>query len=153
MTQNYTGLGTIWNQGEGHVLIPLYSPFSVQQGRWGAVNSGSYPMYTAFSNNNSHIINDQLTYQVWLSPGTYTYVEYVNTGADHGINTVYVDGSSVGTCDHYSGGNVFGVRFTIASIAITTPGLHTLSFKIASKHTSSSNYYCYFISVAMYRTA
>ena len=151
MTQGYTGQGTIWNQGEGHVtILPVLFAY-ITQGRWRSINSAGFPTYTTFTNDQTHAVNDEVAYSVWLSPGVYTFCEYIMTGPDHGIITVYMDGVSLGTINHYSAGNVYGVQKTIANITITTPGIHTLNIKVTSK--TSSNYYVYLFSLAFWRTA
>jgi hypothetical protein len=153
MSQEYTGQGTVWNQGEGHVSIFAVYYAYITAGRWRSINSTSYGTYTAFCNDQTHALNDQIDYHIWLSPGTYTLSEYIATGPDHAINTILLDGVSVGTIDHYTAGNVFCSVKTLANIVVTAPGLHTISFKAASKNGSSSNYYLFFYAFAMWRTA
>jgi hypothetical protein len=149
--QGYTGQGTLWEQGEGHVSIFPRCYDYITKGRWRSVNSAGYPSYTTFTNDQTHAVNDEVAYRAWLSPGTYTFCEYIATGPDHGIITVYMDGVSLGTIDHYSGGNVYGVQKVIANVVITTPGLHVLSLKVTGK--TGSNYYIYIFGLALWRTA
>ena len=102
--------------------------------------------------NSSHAQNDQLTWTRYLQAGTYTFFTRIVKNSDHGIATVKIDGSSVGTIDGYAGGSTYYAA-SITGIVLSTSGSHTIQIIIATKNGSASDYYWTWMDILMVRTA
>ena len=151
MVQGYTNLSLGLEQGQGHILIFPGRMAYVTQGRWISLSNTAYSMYTMVYNA-SQIQNDQIDYWVWLSKGTYTLSLWQTLG-NMGICTYYLDGSSLGSIDWYSGSASYGYRQEITGILVATSGRKVFSIKVTNKNASSSYYYACLHSMAFYRTA
>lgn len=140
-----TELGT-WNQQ----LDPIF-PTAIVQGTWGI--SALTGQYKAFAYLNAGAINDEINFKVMLQAGTYTFSVLTDTDVNRGIITFSVDGSSVGTQDCYSSSTVHNVTKSVTGISVATSGIHTISYKMASKNASSSNYIVVLSVLSFIRTA
>lgn len=98
--------------------------------------------------------NDEITFTVVLSPGTWTFRLHHYRDSNRGIYTVQLDGVTVGTVDGYNPGAADTVEVTgIAGIAVSVPCKKTLKLKMASKNASSSGYYGLIQRIVLFRTA
>jgi hypothetical protein len=138
--------------GEGHITILPWHYSAIIAGTWVFTFDGSSWWYGDFRNS-SYNQNDQVDYKVYLDVGTYTFVSLHLVSSASGILTLLIDAVSVGTIDLYSGSSVYNTIKTITGISITTPGLKTLSCKVATKNASSSNYYMTLLGLSLFRTA
>ena len=112
---------------------------SITQGTWTITITASQVLNFYLANGGTQ--NDQINYTFdSTSSGTFTLSILGSTTSNSGISTVYIDGVSQGTLDWYSGSSVYNVVKTL-SITLTTSGLHTLSFKMATQNGSSNGYY------------
>lgn len=89
---------------------------------------------------------------VFLVAGTWTLEWGVEQFTNGAINTVAVDGTTVGTIDSYAASNAPALM-TLAGITIATAGLHTVKFTAATKNASSGGFYLITTGVAFRRTA
>jgi len=97
--------------------------------------------------------NDEISWPVVLSVGTWTFSLMHTTTTVSGIYSVQFDTVEKGTIDGYSGSTVRNVVSTITSIAVAASGKVTLKLKMATKHASSSAYGGYLQHVRLIRTA
>lgn len=97
--------------------------------------------------------NASIDLEFYAEEGTYTLDLLHRASTSLGIYTILIDGVELGTkIDGYSttGG---GVRGSIANVAITTTGVHTLRLLMSDKNSASSNYTGSVSAVALTRTA
>lgn len=107
-------------------------------GYWCAANPGT--------------INDEWTVDIWLEAGTYKYTEFSVTDANGGISTYSLNGTSIGTIDHYNAVGADNVYTEITGIVIATAGVYTFKDKMASKNGASGGYMHRAQSAAFIRT-
>jgi hypothetical protein len=84
--------------------------------------------------------------------GTWTIQLLHFKGSNRGIYTVEIDGSSVGTIDGYTAGSTANVRDQITGVSIAS-GKRTISLKMLTKNTLSSNWFGTFSGLTLLRTA
>lgn len=96
--------------------------------------------------------NDEIVWQVPLLAGTWTLTHISDTANNFGIGTYYLDATSLGTLDWYSGSATNVVK-QIAGISVGTDGVYSLKIKAATKNASSSAYYLSFMIITLSRTA
>ena len=139
--------------GEGHITIFPESYDSITQGTWGSYTTSGMWSGFAFQNLSSSAQNDQVNYKVYLAVGTYNFCLLHPKYNSCGIATIYFGATNEGTIDLYSSGTVYIYRSLITGIVISTPGIYTISIKIATKNPSSSGYYAAFNAISLWRTA
>lgn len=97
---------------------------------------------------------DYVEWKPFLSAGTWTLEWITRKQTFMGIQTVSLDGTSIGTFDAYNaGGNVYNVIATITGISVATTGAHLLRFAVPTKNASSSGYFMYLSLISLKRTA
>ncbi len=98
--------------------------------------------------------NDDITWDIVLSAGTWTVELMHSTGTNRGIYTVSLstDGSSftnvgsspynasASTIDGYSAAGTSETRSSLTGITVATTGRYALRLRMATKNASSSNY-------------
>jgi hypothetical protein len=133
--------GTPTDFGQWLVQILPYLSRTVVQGTWKFDDAADTPsLFGFFTYNSSSAQNDEIMFPVVLSAGTWQ-IEIICLASNNcGIATVSLGGSSVGTMDTYSASTTRNVVKSITGISVATSGQTTLSFKIATKNASSSNY-------------
>jgi hypothetical protein len=86
--------------------------------------------------------NAALTWDVWLTAGTWRIDVMHVVGTDRGIYTVSLDGVTAGTIDGYSVSHLLPNQLgAITGIAVATTKVYELKVLMATKNASSSNYY------------
>ena len=95
---------------------------------------------------------DDVSYILDLSAGTWTMRVVWNRYTNKGIVKAYLDGSLIATQDMY-GSSANNQVWTVTGIAVATGGSHTLRFLVDGKHASSSNFYYALSQVSLWRTA
>ena len=138
--------------GEGHITILPWNYSGITQGTWGW-NTQASQLFAGTYYNSSNAQNDRIDYAVSLSAGTYSFILSFYATATGAILTLLLDGNSVGTIDTYSGSNQYNQRGTITGIAVSTTGLHTISFKAATRNGSATGWSLYVSSAGLFRTA
>jgi hypothetical protein len=104
---------------------------------------------TDFANSNAN----SMAWDMWFDVGTWKICLVHRLGANQGIATFSIGGSSVGTIDTYSAGSGANIYDEITGIVITTPGLKEFKISNPTKNGSSADFYIYYNSVALIRTA
>jgi hypothetical protein len=128
--------------------------YTVVQGTWTIVANLATAIFSGYLTNATGVAqNDEITWPVSLSAGTWTISMIHHTFTDRGIYTFRLDGSTVGTIDGYSAGSTLNVVSTITGIAVAASGKKTLSVKMATKNASSSNYSFLSPLICLVRTA
>jgi hypothetical protein len=97
--------------------------------------------------------NATVSWDVTLSPGTWTMAMVHHQDSNRGIYTVTLDGVSLGTVDGYNGALNRNTQSTIAGFSVTTPGKKRLAFTMATKNGSSSSYFGTLSAIQLFRTA
>ncbi len=141
------------SEGEGHITVFAMSYNAIGQGTMSLTRNASclYDWYlntTAANANNG----DNVSYKVYLAPGTYTFLYYYHKNTDAGIIDVTVDDTEIGSFDCY-GSLTWNVRGLVTGISITTGGLKTITFTVDGKNASSADYKFYLVYFAFWRTA
>lgn len=96
--------------------------------------------------------NDEITYALALSKGTWTFELNHTKTSSCGIYSVYVGGTLVGTIDGYAAVPAFNARDTIAGITISENGFYEVELRMASKNASSANYTGLFHAFSLVKT-
>lgn len=85
--------------------------------------------------------NSTVTLSFWGPKGAFTLAFLHLTFTNKGIYTVAVDGTTLGTVDGYAASDLPNILDTSLTGTLTSTGMHTITFTMATKHASSSAYY------------
>ena len=86
-------------------------------------------------------IGEYIEYEVTREPGTYSIEAMLGTGDDHGILSVAVNGTAVGTVDTYDDPDTLPVKFAVpGTFTITSQQRIKIRVTATSKHASSTGY-------------
>jgi hypothetical protein len=135
------------------VHIPTFTGYTVVQGTWGITVLNTTVMCAYVQNATGVAVNDEITFPVALSAGTWTIQMIQHTFTDRGIATFRLDGVSVGTIDGYSAGSVLNAIGSIAGVVVAASGKKVLSIKMATKNASSTNFNLLTPLISLVRTA
>lgn len=104
-----------------------------------AAFDATYPMgiYRA----STGVQNAEVSWEVSLSAGTWTFQLAHVLNANRGIYTVQIDGVTVGTIDGYTASGAPVTFSNITGISVASGGVHTVRLLMATKNASSSAYY------------
>ena len=154
MTQSHVGTALSGASiGQAYIFRHPTCYAYITQGTWGDIYNANYPHY-ALVYNSSNTQNDRIDYAFWLTRGTYSLNALGTTLAAGGISYIYLDDTYIEEYqDWYSAGTVWGVIKTTTGITVAKSGRHIISFKVAQQHPSSSGYYLYIHSLAMWRAS
>ena len=146
-------IGTLQVQNNsGHIIILPLDYSVIGQGTW--VLSGSADRYFYFSFlNTSNADGDNLSYNAYLTKGTYSLILVADKYYSRGIVDIDIDGVEVASFDCYNASALNNVRFIETNIVILSNGLKTIKLRIDGKNASSSDYYFEFGYLALFRTA
>jgi len=97
--------------------------------------------------------NDQITWDIVLSPGTWTVWLHHFTNTDAGIYSIQLDSVEVGTIDGYANPAVENVLSSVTGISVATGGKIELKLRMATKHASSTAYRGVIRMIVLQRTA
>lgn len=97
--------------------------------------------------------NNEVTWPVVLSAGTWTIRLVHDKSAAAGIYTVQFDGVTKGTVDGYAAGGSANDVGDITGVAVATTAKITFRIVMATKNASSSNYWGFLRHVKFIRTA
>ena len=139
--------------GAGVVNIWGHTYESVGQGTWVWASTGTTPLFNMAFRNTTENDGDNVTYNLWLSKGTYTLRFLCQTDTTNAIVDFYIGGSEVASFDTYSGSAVENVVFSEADISVASSGLTTLKVDIDGRNPSAGNYKLYFTMINLWRTA
>lgn len=131
------------------VILPWTEPFATV-GSWTRTQSSAHLGGGTMTGPST--IDNSISFRVALGAGTYTITAIGSQNATYGISTVALNGVSVGTLDWYAAGGSANNVKTITSVAVTVPGVYTLSFTAATKNASSGNYAQILNLLALHRT-
>lgn len=137
------------------VLDPLVVPPSATgAGTWAAAVNTACLHNGVFDNNAAKANADNVSYTLYLPKGVYTFFGNFIKGTDAGKVDVSLDGTKIiSVTDLYAGSASYTYSLTVASVAVSNAGLHTLLIAANGKHTSSSSYRIGFTSISFVRTA
>ena len=85
--------------------------------------------------------NATITYSFWAPKGAFTLSLMHRKTSQAGIYSVSVDGGSIGTIDGYNSSTVNNALDTTLTGTLASTGIHTITFTMATKNGSSTNYY------------
>jgi hypothetical protein len=141
------GGGLPWRQEIGAFLSSSNTNWST---RVADGNAGSVLEYIQ----SSGAQNDEINFEgLSLEAGTYTVLMRVYTSNNHGIISIQLDSSQIGTIDLYSGSPTPDVLASATGLTVGSDDVYQLKLKMTSKNGSSSNYYGLVHSIAFVRTA
>lgn len=100
----------------------------------------------------SGVQNDEITWPVALTAGTWTFTLVYGKDTDAGIVTVQLDGASQGTIDTYAA-QTFNNVSSLAGLTVATSGKKVLRLLMATKNASSSAYRGRIQGIQLVRTA
>lgn len=138
--------------GEGHLTILPYAFDSIGQGTW-------LPWLSAFQvmqggiRNSTRADGDNLSYQVYLSAGTYTLILFTYHGTSFGIMDIDIDGNEVASFDLYKAIPQYNHRHIQAGIVIPASGLYALRCRADGKNPASTFFYIPIGHISLWRTA
>jgi hypothetical protein len=128
----------------------------VGQTNWSTRNNKGDLFHYGQTVSSSGAQNAEIYWYIVLGQGTWTLNLDLDltTNNNVGIITVRLDDVDVATYDQYLQSNAaYGMRATIAGIAIASSGRKKFALKMATKHASSSSYYCRLAHASWLRTA
>jgi hypothetical protein len=127
-------------------------PSSTVAGTWGeSVGTGWYR--AAWIVNNTHALNDEIAYKIWMEAGTYTIKTIYRTGTDHGQVRWQIAGSTITTTECYDTTN-HHVTATATGFAVVAPNSYlSFNYKVTGKNASSSDYFAGLFFISIVRTA
>lgn len=96
---------------------------------------------------------DYVEWKPYLSAGTWTLEWYTRKQTFMGIQTVTLDGSSIGTFDAYNSANVYNSLGSISGVTVAASGAHLLRFAVPTKNASATNYGMFLSLISLRRTA
>jgi hypothetical protein len=159
MKEHMTEYETAINTLEGSVnqlsmpwmvdIDPFQQAFSITNWQAGLATSSNSITNGAVGGNSQ---NDEITYKVMLSAGTWSVWLMSDTNLDRGIITFKLDTVSIGTLDCYSALQLYNAQQTF-SFTVSTGGIHTLQLITATKNASSSGYFIRMNALRLLRTA
>lgn len=132
-------------------IVPLTTFWSHGNTNWNTDFLDLTYVYTGDIESNGTVNNARWWY-LGLGNGTWTLDVLHTTGPNRGIYSVQIDDVQVGTFDGYSSGQVKNVRSSVSGISIANPGKHKLSFVMATKNASSSQFFGTVTAMQMRRT-
>lgn len=98
--------------------------------------------------------NDEISFDIVLAAGTWTFELIYVAGSDTGIFSILLDGTLIGTHESYVGAlAVPNVQTPLSGIVIGTTGKKRLTLKMASKNALSSSYKGMIQHIQLRRTA
>lgn len=138
------------------ISIPCEDLPAASVGTWAVANWGAPEGAVAHWNGGVGIAssaqNDELSWDVVVSAGTWSINLKSRKSSNVGIYTFLIDGVSVGTIDGYAAAAASGNQ-TITGISITRSGKVRLTVRMATKNASSSSYLGEIMHISMVRTA
>lgn len=155
----YSYDGTSWNAianadtGDGHIDINLIAYNSIGAGTWAFTNTTTHYNNGSFGNGATHSNGDNVTYNVYLTAGTYSLRMIAKKLSGGGICKVYLNAENIAIFDTYNSGDLDNQIFSQTGIAITANGIYSLKLNLEGKNASSSNYYLFANGLALWRTA
>lgn len=84
--------------------------------------------------------NDEISFDVVLAAGTWTFELIHEQDTGIGIYTVLFNGTSIGTIDGYAAVLTTNTRSRVSGISTTSSGKLRITLRIATKNASSSGY-------------
>jgi len=125
---------------------------SIIAGTWD-FNNDTAAWYAGMWRNSSFAQNDEISYKVYLTAGTYTLWTLGKSDTTMAIWTITIDGNSIGTLDYYGGSVVRNTIKSITGISVASSGIKLVNIKAATKNASSSDYHLGIQRIAFARTA
>lgn len=135
-------------------LLPEYGGTAVQ-GTWAIGRDTNQTFINAYlSNAATQAQNDEVTWPLVLSAGTWRLdIDYVK-GSVCGIATFRIDGTSIGTVDGYdASAALYNQSASITGISVASSGKKTFGILMATKNASASNYRFLLTAAFLTRTA
>ena len=137
----------------GNVFLFPHLGGTVVQGTWEVLLTGGTNVFTTWCNNATGALNDEITYPVYLSAGTYKCDLLTRGNTNAGKLHLIIDTTDKGSFDMYNGSDAGNLTKTITGISVTTTGLKTIHLKLSDKNAASSGYYAFFYCLNFQRTA
>lgn len=125
---------------------------SAHVGTW-AISQASTKDYAYIFQNSTLAQNDSTSWDVVLAAGTWTLRTVADKAANSGISTVSLGGTSLGTLDWFNGTTAPSQIQDITGITVATTAKLRLTYLMATKNASSTNFGLNFTAAHLIRTA
>jgi hypothetical protein len=127
------------------------NPYTIS-GTWALVTESNEYLGKSYANDATHANTDKLGMGTFVVPITAAYKAYVigRQDATYARYHLYIDGASAGYFEGYAAAPTYNNAQTI-SLGNLTAGVHTLVLFPATRHASSTNYYCRVDSIDIWR--
>jgi len=118
------------------------TPFTIS-GTWAAVTEANEYLGKSYANDATHLNTDKLGFGTFIIPfeGAYEARIVGRQDTTYARYHLYIDGASAGYFEGYAAAPTYNNTQTI-SLGTLTKGVHTLVLFPATRHASSTNYYC-----------
>jgi len=125
-----------------HVHVQADQDFAQGAGTWAWVKDTNVLTLQGYmANEATNADADNISFEVWLDAGTYSFAVNYSTDNNTGIVDIDIDGTEIVTAlDTYSAAVVYDVRNVTTSIAIADSGLKTVRFTLDGKNGASSDH-------------
>lgn len=134
------------------IPIDLWGLPKTTVGAWVSQVLGLAPAGVTAYRQSSGAQNDSATWDFICGAGTFTLSFFHFTGANRGIYTVAIDGVTKGLIDGYTASTGSTVDETLTGLVLIN-GQHTITFTMATKNASSSNYFATISAAVLLQTA
>lgn len=144
------------NVGEGHINLLLLANHiqSVGQGTWATSIASSPQRLPFYLGNGAAMANlDNVTFNVFLAAGTYTFSLLYIKEPTSGILDIDIDGVEVGSVDMYAVAETYNGIYTFTGVVVAAAGLKALKLRMDGKNAASTNYNCLVTLLTCWRTA
>lgn len=146
------GSGNVTDTGAGSHVTLFPTAYNTTNGTWSISTSGT-DFFNIFGTNTTAADADFMTFEVYLSAGTYTLIFYNFHNSNNGIADVQIDGVEVASFDKYASSGSGNNRDSQTGITVSSSGLKTVKLVVDGKNASSSGYQCPFNCLIFWRTA
>lgn len=140
------------DSGQGPVTIIPHHYTTIDQGTWALLNLMDC-WGQLFWYNSSGLINDAISYSVYLAQGNYTLSVLHGKAAFNAIMKFKLDGTTLGTIDGYDAANTVDVLDNTITFSNATPGIKTLQVIGDAKNVASGAYQVWLQSISFIRTS
>lgn len=117
----------------------LWHEVTVIDGNALAISANASQLLSHWCEQSAAAQNDKCEFSTFLPAGEYYLNLLGHTSSSNGIQTIKLDGASLGTPDWYTASGGFNALRSL-NMTVDLGGVHTLTFTVATKNASSTGY-------------